>query len=194
MRMTTLQAIQLVTFLKDKNIQFDNGLTDYEIMQIQQKFDIRFPPDLKLFLQAGLPVAKTFPDWRKSLTDKQTQQIIFDSLEDPLSGILFDIEQNGFWHSDWGQIPDLLPQRFSIARQHIKTYPKLIPIFSYRYIPSDPDENDNPVYSVYQTDIIYYGYNLATYLSKEFDFKLPDNFENPDTPKNTIKFWADIAS
>jgi len=192
--MTTQQALQLVTFLKEKNIQFDTGLTDHELLQIQQNFDVVFPPDLKLFLQTGLPVSESFPNWRKALNDKQTEQIIFDWLEDPLSGILFDIEQNVFWAPEWGQLPDSLEQRFSIAKQNIKKYPKLIPIFSHRYISGDPNENDNPVYSVYQTDIIYYGYNLATYLSHQFNFKLSDNFQIPDAPKTTIKFWSDIAS
>ncbi len=68
----------------------------------------------------------------------------------------------------------------------------VVPIFGHRYIPSFPLEEGNPVFSVYQMDIIYYGYDLANYLSVEFQFVLPENFNVPDTPRR-IGFWSHWA-
>ena len=44
----------------------------------------------------------------------------------------------------------------------------------------------NPVLSVYQTDIIYYGYDLEDYLRHEFD--LPDRKPWPEHFRS-ISFW-----
>ncbi len=189
--MTTHQTTQLITFLKAKNVLFDNGLNDIELLQVEQKFNLRFPPDLKMFLQTGLPISDKFPNWRKALTDTQTTDIINNRLEAPLRGILFDIEHNNFWTTElWGELPDTLQQKLSVATDKIKSSPRLIPIFAHRYISSEPHENDNPVYSVHQTDIIYYGYDLATYLANEFGFALTKDFELVDKPQNEIAFWS----
>jgi len=189
--MTTPQTIKLISLLKDKNILFDSGLNENEILQVEQKFNLTFPPDLKLFLQTALPISDKFPNWRKALIDTQTTKLINDRLEEPLTGILFDIEHNNFWATEfWGELPNTLQQKLSVATDKIKDYPKLIPVFAHRYIPNEPNETDNPVYSVHQTDIIYYGYNLATYLANEFGFALTDDFELLDKPKKEIKFWC----
>jgi len=41
-----------------------------------------------------------------------------------------------------------------------------IPVYSHRYLPSEPKATGNPVLSVHQTDIIYYGNDLASYFSR----------------------------
>jgi hypothetical protein len=69
--------------------------------------------------------------------------------------------------------------------------PRLIPIFGHRYLPAEPEIAGNPVFSVYQTDIIYYGVDLRRYLSCEFgglDYALA----NRDEPRR-IRFWADLV-
>ncbi len=74
----------------------------------------------------------------------------------------FDIENNGFWLEAWGPKPEVLSDQLRIAKEHYDQAPKLIPIFSHRYIPATPSEIGNPIFSVYQTDIIYYGYDLLS--------------------------------
>jgi hypothetical protein len=64
--------------------------------------------------------------------------------------------------------------------------PKLIPIYSHRFIPEEPSEAGNPIFSVYQMDIIYYGFDLDDYLRHEFD--LPGRKEWPAQVR-PIKFW-----
>lgn len=102
----------------------------------------------------------------------------------------FDIENNNFWVKNWGQKPENLEEQLVIAADKFKGYPKLIPIYSHRYIPMEPNIVDNPIFSVHQMDIIYYGYNLADYLSNEFKFTLSDNFETLTKPKHDIQFWS----
>src|SRR5207245_1362409 len=46
---------------------------------------------------------------------------------------------------------------------------ELIPVCSQRYLPDDPPLAGNPVFSIYQTDIIIYGRNLWDYFRHEFD-------------------------
>lgn len=188
--MTNLQIDELIKSLKGKKITFNKGLTHEEVGQIQEKFEFKFPPDLKHFLQTALPVSQGFYNWRQALVSEFVADAIRLQFQWPLQGMLFDIEENNFWVESWGQRPTVLTEQFLVAERNFKTYPKLIPVYSHRYMPGEPNMNDNPVFSVYQMDIIYYGYNLANYLAHEFRFTLSDNFENIQEPKHDIEFWT----
>ena len=73
-----------------------------------------------------------------------------------------------FWPAEWGERPASLDEAFAIAKTAVEQAPTLIPILGHRYLPDRPNEAGNPVFSVYQTVIIYYGSNLADYLENEF--------------------------
>lgn len=184
---------RLIRLLKGKGIQFDSGMTDIEIIQVETKFNIKFPPDLKQFLQFGLPISKNFVNWRQGLIFKQIADDIISRLDWPLEGMLFDLQSNDYWINSWGDKPTAYEEKEIIAKQKYLTFPKLIPIYSHRYIPMEPMDEGNPVFSVYQMDIVYYGYDLATYFSNEFHFKLPINFEKVEKPKS-IRFWSNWVS
>jgi hypothetical protein len=185
------QAKFIIQALTSKCIHFESGLTDDEVLEVEGKFNLTFPPDLKLLLQSALPTSGSFVNWRLGLKSQDEADKIISRLDWPLEGMLFDIKSNNFWVESWGAKPNTLDEKNLIAKQYYETYPKLIPIYSHRYIPSRPCESDNPVFSVYQMDIIYYGYNLATYLANEFHFSLPKNFEKLKQPKKEIEFWSD---
>ena len=182
--MDSLQRI-----LKDKGVQFDSGLSNDEIIKIVSKFNIKFPPDLKQFLQLGLPISDSFVNWRQGLISKDTEAKIVSRLDWPLEGMLFDLQSNDFWINSWGDKPETYSEKERIAKEKYLTFPKLIPIYSHRYIPMEPMESGNPIFSVHQMDIIYYGYDLATYFANEFHFELPDGFKIVNEPKN-IRFWS----
>jgi hypothetical protein len=184
---------QLIEILESKGIQFVSGLTDQEINNIQGSFNIIFPPDLKVFLQLGLPIADGFVNWRYSLESDDYKQKITSLIEWPLDGILFDVNNNAFWMESWGHKPKSHNERQEIVKKNYIKYPKLIPIYSHRYISSDPLELDNPVLSVYQTDVIYYGFNIFDYFAKEFHFDLPENFNVPSAPVREIPFWSELV-
>jgi hypothetical protein len=185
------QAEFIIKALTRKSIHFESGLADDEVLQIEGKFNLTFPPDLKLFLQSALPTSESFVNWRLGLKSQEEADKIMSRLDWPLEGMLFDIESNNFWVESWGAKPNNLDEKNLIAKQYYKTYPKLIPIYSHRYIPSRPSESYNPVFSVYQMDIIYYGYNLVTYLANEFHFALPKGIERLKQPKKKIEFWSE---
>ena len=189
--MTTQQTKQIIRILTEKGVHFNRGLTDDEVLQVETKFNFKFPPDLKLFLQTALPTSDQCVNWQLGLTSKDEADKIVSRLDWPLDGLLFDLKHNDFWVDSWGDLPDNYEEKVLIAKRRYETYPKLIPIFSHRYIPSRPNESDNPVFSVYQMDIIYYGYDLATYFANEFDFALTEDFELLDEPKKVIEFWSD---
>jgi hypothetical protein len=47
----------------------------------------------------------------------------------------------------------------------------------------------NPVFSVYQTDVIYYGFDLPSYLFEEFG--VPNPFPRPERPRE-IELWSEL--
>lgn len=44
----------------------------------------------------------------------------------------------------------------------------MVPIFGHRYMAAAPAKAGAPVFSIWQTDVIYYGPNLTEYLRNEF--------------------------
>ena len=185
------QACQLADLPGKQNITLEEGLTDEEIERVEAVYAIRLPPDLRLLLQTASPVSSGFPNWRLSLTSPDESRETLSQLDWPWKGMVFDME-HGFWLKQWGAKPDTMEEQLRTARQYYDSWPQLIPIYIHRYIPAAPLEAGNPIFPVYQMDIIYYGMNLANYLSGEFRFELPDDFIIPEKPK-PIPFWGPWA-
>lgn len=171
----------LISQLNDQGVEFDAGLSDSEFATIQDQFGFQFPPDLRALLQLALPRGERFPNWRSA--NKTTLQ---EWLDIPRQGILFDVEQNGFWLDEWGPRPQSQNEARQVASELVAGAPRLIPIFMHRMMPDEPREPGNPVFSVHQTDIIHYGFDLADYLRHEFH--LPDREPWPKHVR-AIRFW-----
>ena len=56
----------LIELLRNKGIIFTKGLSDKEILDIEETFMFIFPPDLKLFLQIALPISNGFVNWHST--------------------------------------------------------------------------------------------------------------------------------
>ena len=194
-----------VNALYAANIVCESGLTNDEVICIEEKFSIQFPPDLRLLLQTVLPVADANPvaypanaspsssrfmNWRRGIDSTKYGDEISGRIGWPLEGMLFDVEHNALWLDSWGVKPDSLEERLNVVADTFATYPQLIPVFSHRYIPNSPLETGNPIFSVYQTDIIYYGRNLIDYFSSEFSFNLPSLFSHSTGELKKINFWS----
>lgn len=180
---TVLEAMQ------KKGVAFDTGLTSSEFERIESDYGFQFPPDLREFLSIGLPVANDFPNWRSGkITWGANSKSITAHMNWPMEGICFDIENNRFWMRDWGAKPDDLREAFRVVRAMVEKAPPLIPVFSHRFLPADPPIEGNPVLSVYQTDIIYYGQDLASYWVHEFELPLAHEDKEP----RRIRFWSAI--
>lgn len=193
-----------ISLMEEAAVIFDQGLSDLEIADVEYQFGIRFPPDLRAFLRVALPVGfdgpadnlPPFHNWRCS----NDPRLAF-YLDLPFEGLAFDIEQNSFWVDSWGERPRVLSEALSIARAQYLAAPKLIPVYGHRYLPEDPCEAGNPVFSVHQMDIIYFGQNLWDYFEQEFGRHEPDWYvgkryadwtaEQYHAAHRRIRFWSD---
>lgn len=175
--------------LKAAGVKFENGLSSLEIRNIESKYKILFPPDLKEYLSYEMPISNGFINWRGD------ERKILEALNWPFEGICFDIENNGFWLYEWGEKPIEYKEQIKIAKYNYDKAPKMIPINGHRYIPECPKEVNNPIFSIYQTDIIYYGSNFYNYLLNEFAYYFGqlDHKIEFDSEIKTIRFWTKLV-
>ena len=155
------------------------GYTLAELDAAQERFNLRFPPDLLDLLSDRRPVAGW--DW---CTDDEG---IRRAMSWPLDGLIFDVEQNDLWWAEWGERPPSAHERAEIVTGIVGAAPKLIPLVGHRYIPELPHERGNPVFSVMQSDVICYGADLAEYFANEFDGA------NKVGPAKYVPFWSDLV-
>lgn len=180
----TSKWLDIIEQLKNQGVGFAPGLSHAEVARIEGRFGFRFPPDLCSLLRTALPTrehGEHFPDWRLG-----SEEQLREWLDTPRSGIFFDIENNNFWLPEWGPRPKTIEEALQVAGRLLAAAPKLIPVCMHRMIPDDPHLEGNPVFSVHQTDIIYYGHDLEDYLLHEF--QLPGRKPWPEKLR-PIRFW-----
>ena len=177
--------IELLTLLKTKGIEFDKGLNQAEFSKIKEVYGIEFPSELKEFYSTILPISKNFYNWRDFSSENVNK--IKGALKRPFDDI-YEMAEEVYWCEDWGVEPDI-NERTSVVRQKLEKAPKLIPIFLHRYMPMLSKENV-PVISVCNTDIIYYGENLVSYLEIEFGDRKQSDIEFNKIEH--VPFWSDL--
>ena len=170
--------------LRNHGVRIAPGLTESELSAAEAAHGFRFPPDLRSLLAHALPEAEQFPDWRHP-----DSAFIADRLAWPADSMCFDVEHDGFWLPAWGPRPETLEAAWTRAREAVRAAPFLIPLHAHRYLPAVPCIAGNPVFSVYQTDIIYYGFDLPSYLAAEFG--VPNPLPAPEEPRE-IEFWSEL--
>jgi hypothetical protein len=175
-----------ITLLRGAGILLERGLTERELAAAERTCEAAFPPDIRAFLATVLPLGNGFPDWRDPSSDMIRQTVAW-----PFEGVAFDIEHNDFWWRDWGARPAALTDAIEVARQRVAAAPRLIPVYSHRYMPAVPLAAGNPVFSVYQTDVIYYGSDLSDYIAAEFGRQR--HGRGGTDKRRSIPFWSDLA-
>ena len=180
--------------LENKGIEIHNGLSDEEFEKIEKFYNIKFPKVLKILYKSFLPNLYNWRDFSEDNVQKMKKY-----LNMPIEGILFDIQYNGFWLDCFGEKTGDIEQNKAKAEEYLKNakeeeVPRLIPIYSHRYVPSFPDSIDVPVFSVMQTDIIYYGKNIENYFEHEFGNNYNPEQESADLGVIEIPFWSKLAS
>ena len=173
--------------LERAGVDFAPGLSELEVQGAEESYGLVFPPDLKMLLTFALPMGKSWPNWR-DIHNPEIKKM----LDWPYEGICFDIEHSGFWPQKWGPRPVVLAECFTVAKERLEQAPRLIPIFGHRYLPARPCIEGNPVLSVYQTDIIYYGTDLWNYFQNEFSYYFGTTEYQLGEPIRRIEFWSDI--
>lgn len=169
--------------LRAAGVRLDRGLSDDEVSQVQSRLAFTFGPGHREFIQSVVPVGKSWPDWRKD-----SEEELGGRLNLPVEGVVFDVHSNGFWPASWGARPDGQDEREHEARAHLARVPKLVPVYSHRYLASDPQFNPSPVFSVHQADVIFYGDDLLDYVAREFNVPPLHPADRTHVP-----FWSDLA-
>ena len=177
------------------------GLTDAEFDRIEQEFGFQFADDHRAFLAAGLPVntrpeprepgviythLQPWPDWRHADRDKLRALLNW-----PTEGVLLDVEHNNFWYDGWGPRPLDTAGAMATATRRLAQVPSMVPVYGHRYLPAGRGTFGHSVLSMWQTDIIYYGLDLADYINREFSGRGPG--EEPWEPQASVEFWKDLV-
>ena len=109
-----------LAWIHGRGVRFAAGLAETELEELQEAHSVIFPPDLAAFLQRVVPVGDRFPDWRGRSQDLQSR------FEEPLQGILFDVEHNDFWAPSWGSRPTELRQALAKTKAVVNAAPKAL--------------------------------------------------------------------
>lgn len=163
------------------------GLSDVELDAAQARVSMRFAPLWCAVLREVHPVVvptgqrdrhpstrwTRFPDWR--LRDVAA---LIDLVAAPLEGLLFDVENNGFWWHEWGEPPDHGSERLAIARSRAMSIPLLMPLWDHWYVAGD---DLSPVFNIVRTDIYTPAASLASLVLGE-DLRAP----------HSVPFWSDL--
>lgn len=160
------------------------GLEEEEIDAIEAKYQIKFTKEHRAFLNILHTIDKKEPvdryneegeaycikesffyNWKtddKELKDRFNW--VFQTILDDILGV------NQTWLASWGKVrPKSDATKKEIFSNWLEQAPKLIPIFGHRFVVSEPADCDNPVLSVYGSDIIVYGWNMRHYLLSELN-------------------------
>ncbi|MDT4738988.1 hypothetical protein [Bradyrhizobium sp. WYCCWR 12699] len=163
-------------------VQWIEGYSRDELDRAQERFGLIFPPDLVALLREKRPVEGH--DWNDDVA-------IRHALDLPLARLLSSIEHNPHWWPEWGERPSDIDARKEVVRDVVLRAPKLIPLIGHRYLPEEPHEAGNPVFSVFGFDTIYYGTDLDDYFERE---NAPSDFREPLSQFKHIRFWSDLVA
>ena len=144
------------------------GMTEEERGKVEEIYGFKFPQALADFYSCGVPClssAMPFPLWKDF--NENNVRAIKKMIEDPINWLKEDVK-DGFWLKSWGKRPENEEEALEVFSRVAAKAPKLIPIYSHRYVPVIDGIDDPPVISTVGMDTIVYGANLSEYLQNEF--------------------------
>lgn len=156
----------LISIFRKQNICIEDGLTQNEIKELEELYQVKFSKDWIDFYSQILPIGEGFYNWR----DKGVENVQFikEIFLKPYEDILACYEE-----IEWNDIWEVEPRSSQDKRMKIRTLlgkaPRLIPIYGHRYLPIM--EIAAPILSIHDIDIICYGENLFDYFFVEFGLK-----------------------
>lgn len=171
------------------------GLTDREFTWIESEYGIEFADDHRAFLAAGLPInsarpedgatwEQPWPDWRDGEEEELRLHVGW-----PVRVVLHDVE-HGAWLRSWGARPASSAEALRIAGQELAREPKLIPVYGHRFLPGGRGTYGGQVLSIWGTDIISYGRDLAEYITN--DFYPLDEDAGPWEKGDAVPVWGEF--
>jgi hypothetical protein len=160
------------------------GLAEDQVLQVEAEFGFTFDTDHRELLTLVTPLVDSWPDWRAGMTAQMKRSLAW-----PADGVIWDAHNNAFWPKAWGRKPKSPDELDAAILQHLARVPKLVPLFGHRFVAAGPSQGSAPVFSVYQTDVVYYGENLPSYVAHELD--IPKRYGTGIQRK--IPFWSNLA-
>lgn len=152
------------------------------IEDIQARWRLRFPPDLTELMLRRRPLIAGGFDWLRAPTAEIQRMLSW-----PLEGLWFDVCEDDLWWPAWGDKPVSRDAQRAVLEGVLARAPRLIPLTGHSYLPERPSGRGNPVFSVYQSDIIYYGVDLEDWLVREQGGGMPTG-----QPRE-IPFWSEAV-
>lgn len=166
------------------------GITNQDIELVRKFYNINFPLVLKSFYESGIPCTLNcgygFPNWIDF--GELNIEHIKSRIDAPMNNLKSSVK-SGFWIDTWGERPIQENKLLEVFDELASHAPKLVPVYSHRYVPITDGVDDPPVISVAGSDIIYYGCTLSDYIDREFFGKKRTIVIKPI---NRIPFWSDI--
>ena len=153
---------QAASALRDAGAVLTPGLTSDELAAVQEQWGIEFSADHADFLHLAVPLGEGWVDWRAG------GEPVAHLLRAPTEGLLHDVDHNEFWPASWGPRSADPARAREAAIEELVEWPRLLPLYGHRYLPQGPLAAPSPVFSVVQSDVIYYGFDLMEWVQREF--------------------------
>lgn len=185
----------IIERLTSKEVVFENGMSQSEIDDTEKLYNITIPIELTYLYALALPVSDGFYNWRDRSNDNIEK--IKRALEAPIIGLQSSLKNEfqrssdpfqDFWYEGWGEKPRDFKTACEVLLKRYNDAPKLVPIYSHRYMPCIKDNTRLPVFSLMESDIICYGENLIAYFEIEFGFKKYSDMSECQY----VEFWSDL--
>lgn len=176
---------RVVERLRQVGVRLEPGLSDSELAKLERAYGVVFGPEHRKLLQTALPTGSSaWPDWRHGPAKDLQGRISW-----PTDSVIFDVHHDGFWPTSWGTRPQDPSARERQARNQLALVPRLLPLYGHRYLAVDPAFRPSPVFSVYQTDVIYYGDDLVDWVAREFGVAV----RRTAAQRKHVPFWSNLA-
>lgn len=177
---------KILNILEARNVIVEKGFTLDELVEIEGIYGIVFPKSLRNLLMVTLPTSKGFYNWRNK--EQGNVEFIKSVIHEPIRYI-HEMPEQIYWCEDWGEEPKDEDVFKVEVKRRLSLAPKLVPIFSHRYMPITLEECP-PVISVHGGDIIYMGEDIENYFDVEFGEKNQKDIEFSKIIP--IPFWTDL--
>lgn len=179
--------------------QIGPGLTDAEFDRIERTYEFTFADDHRALLAAGLPTnagivredgvlythEQPWPDWRNGDPAHLRAMLTW-----PIERVLLDVE-HWHWRPSWGARPASVTEAVRTARNRLSLAPTMVPVYAHRFLPAGRGTWGHPVLSMWGTDIICYGSDLAQYITREFGSKTDRDIAPEGNV--TVEVWRDYV-
>ncbi|GAA4975868.1 hypothetical protein GCM10023205_48550 [Yinghuangia aomiensis] len=165
-------------------VAYAPGLDPAELRAAEESYGFTFAPEHRLLLTAALPLGPGWPDWREGGPAALRMQLGL-----PAEGVVFDVENAGFWPIAWGAKPAQRKHVLKSARWHLAKAPRLVPVHGNCYLPGVADTWDQPVLAVRRSAVEVRGTSLADYLAREFGTAAATG----SVEAAHVAFWSDLV-